>query len=230
LPPKLVVTQDKLVSSFRPVPGVPLNFSARNIARVDGAALRRPKNFGETVAVKLIPHYGVADDRYSVYLSRLDPDGWAKYVAAIETEEKRIAAMDERMIDSLAIGDEVSEMLHNLGRKLSYGGESNGRRWRDARPGGFFEFDLAVLPTEPMELQATYRGSETSKRTFEIVVEGTTIATQELDTDTRDFQDVLYDVPIELTRGKQKVRVRFNPYQTSAAGNVYGTVRMLKKN
>jgi hypothetical protein len=81
-----------------------------------------------------------------------------------------------------------------------------------------------------MELQATYRGSETSKRTFEIHVDGTTIATQELDTDTTEFRDVFYDVPPELTRGKDKVRVRFYPYQTSPAGNVYGTLRMMRKN
>jgi DUF1680 family protein len=230
LPPKLVVSQDKLVSSFKPIPGKRLNFEAAGIARVDGAPLKKPKNFGALQTIELVPHYGVADDRYSVYLTRLDPDGWTRYVAAIDAEEKRIAAMEDRKIDALAIGDEDSEREHNLGRKISYSGESNGRRWRDARPGGFFEFDLKVLPNVPMELQATYRGSETSKRTFEIVVDGLTIATQVLDMDTTNFQDVFYDIPIELTRGKDKVRIRFNPYQTSSAGFVYGTVRMLKKN
>jgi len=41
---------------------------------------------------------------------------------------------------------------------------------------------------------------------------------------------VYYHIPVELTRGKEKVTVGFEPYQNSTAGYVYGTVRMLKKN
>jgi DUF1680 family protein len=230
LPPKLVGAANQLVAAFKPAPDRPLHFKASGLGRVDGEPAKLPANFGETIGIELIPHYGVYDRRYSVYLSRLDPEGWSQYAAGIESERNRTASMEERTVDALAIGDELSERRHNLGRKLSYGGESYGRRWRDARPDGFFEFDLKVLPNEPMELQATYRGSETSRRTFEIYVDGTKIATQELDTDTSEFKDVLYDIPPELTRGKEKVRVRFAPYQTSPAGNVYGTVRMLRKN
>jgi hypothetical protein len=60
-----------------------------------------------------------------------------------------------------------------------------------------------------MTLSATYWGSETG-RTFDIYLEDRCIATQTLSNNhPGEFFDVTYDIPIDLTRDKDYVRVKF---------------------
>jgi hypothetical protein len=79
-----------------------------------------------------------------------------------------------------------------------------------------------------MALVVTYWGSDTGSRVFDIVVDGKVIATQRLRRDKPErFFDVTYPIPLELTKGKTKVTVRFQAHPDAIAGGVFGvrTVR-----
>ena len=79
-----------------------------------------------------------------------------------------------------------------------------------------------------MVLLSTYWGSDTG-RTFDILAEGTKIATQTVNVNfPGDFFDVEYKIPRELTRGKKTVTVRYQASPEGAAGGLYGLV-MLKE-
>lgn len=74
----------------------------------------------------------------------------------------------------------------------------------------------------PLVLQASYWGDE-RRRKFHILVDGTRIATQELQADhPGEFFDVDYAIPEALTRGKQSVLIRFDPEPGVTAGPVFG--------
>jgi hypothetical protein len=76
-------------------------------------------------------------------------------------------------------------------------------------------------------LVCTYWGSDVRK-TFDILVDGQKIATQTLSgSKPGAFFDVDYKIPAELTRGKDKVTVKFQAEPGGVAGGVCGCV-MLK--
>lgn len=77
---------------------------------------------------------------------------------------------------------------------------------------------MKVLPDRPMMLAFTYLGTEGRRRTFDVLVDGVTIATKTAEYHPTELLDAEYPIPPELTRGKQKVTVRFQaPDSVSAA-------------
>src|ERR1044072_5842206 len=89
-------------------------------------------------------------------------------------------------------------------------GENQGRKWRHARAGGWVSFDVRASPDTPVSVVISYWGSETGPRTFDILVAGTKIATQSLQQNKPgEFFDVTYAIPPDVTRGKNKITIRF---------------------
>ena len=147
----------------------------------------------------------------------------------LRVEEARLKALAARTTDLLAIGEMQPERDHNVQGENTAAGEALGRKFRHATEGGWFAFDLAVTPDQPVDLVLTYWGSDTHNRVFDILADGTKLATQTLDRNEPDkFFDVTYPLPGELTQGKRKVTIRIQAQPGKWAGGVFG-VRMLKR-
>jgi hypothetical protein len=101
--------------------------------------------------------------------------------------------------------------------------------WRHAPDGGWFSYRMKVPSDGLAELLCAYWGSDVGPREFDILVDGTKIATQKLARNRPDqFFDVVYTIPEELTRGKQTVVVRFRAHPGNTAGGVFDC-RVLRK-
>jgi hypothetical protein len=97
------------------------------------------------------------------------------------------------------------------------------RKWRHARDGGWLSFDLKVFPDRRVSLVTSYWGSETGPRKFDILVNGTKIASQSLrTTKPGEFFDMTYPIPESLARGKNKITIRFEASPANIAGGFYG--------
>jgi len=95
------------------------------------------------------------------------------------------------------------------------------RRWRDAS-NGWFKYRMRVLSETPVTLHCTWWGSD-NDRVFDILVDGTRIATQKLaQNKPGEFFDVDYVIPVELTKGKESIVVRFAAHPGSIAGGLFG--------
>jgi hypothetical protein len=71
-------------------------------------------------------------------------------------------------------------------------------------------------------LHCTYWGSD-GGRVFDILVDGTKIATQKLaQNKPGEFFDVEYAIGASLTEGKESVVVRFAAHPGSTAGGLFG--------
>ena len=133
----------------------------------------------------------------------------------------------QRLVDRVAIGDKADEARHNFQSKKSNSGSYGGKVWRDGRSGGWFSYDLKLPADQPATLMCTYWGSD-SRRTFDIMVDGTKLVTETLRAKKPGkFLDVEYKIPAKLTRGKKKVTVKFQSPTNSVAGGVFGCA-MLK--
>ena len=149
---------------------------------------------------------------------RKGSEGQGKLLAEAEARRKRQA----RIVDRVVSNDQESEKAHNIQGQGTQSGHALGRGWRHAGHPGWWSWDLKALPDKAMTLVCTYWGSDVPPRTFDVLVEGTKIATQSLDRNQPGrFFDVEYPVPPALTKGKRKVTVRFVPHKGNTAGGVF---------
>ena len=168
-----------------------------------------------------VPFYSQYERRSAVYFKHFTESGWQLEQAAFLAEQTHARDIAARSVDVMHLGEMQPERDHDLVSESSWPVSYRGRNGRDARAGGFFEFNLKTRPG-PLILQATYWGDERA-RAFDILVDGVKIATEHLDSDRPGkFFDVEYPLPEELTRGKPSVRVKFAPQGHNTAGPVFG--------
>ena len=210
--PFFVVENEDPTSWVKPVAGKPLMF------RTDGVGV--PED------VTLVPFHRLFGQRYSIYWRIVDKSdaNREEVVATEKARQERLA----RTLDSMDMGDGSVEWGHQFQGERTNSGRDFDRPWRDARDGGWFQYNMAVLPDQPAVLVCTYWGSEHDNRRFDILVDGTKLATVELqDHRPNEFFDVNYPLPETLTRGKRIVTVKFQAHEGKTAGRIFG-VRMLR--
>jgi hypothetical protein len=178
--------------------------------------------------ITLRPFNEIFYNYYNVYWDTFAPAEFAARKAALKAEAERQALVNARTLDEFRPGEQQSEVDHAVKGEKTSVGEFQYRKLRHARDGGWFSFVARVDPEKPVELVCTFWGGETGNRTFDILVDGTLIATQTLNRDKPDnFFDVVYKIPADLTRGKQKVEIRFEARPGETAGGLFGA-RILK--
>jgi hypothetical protein len=81
---------------------------------------------------------------------------------------------------------------------------------------------MKTLPSEPMDLVCRYWGGDGRYQSFDILVDGVKVAAEKLHHEAPGkFVDHAYSIPAELTKGKEKVTVRFQSDGNLVAGSVY---------
>jgi DUF1680 family protein len=189
-------------------------------------AIYRTDGTGRPGDMTFSPFYNQYERRSAVYFSRYTDAEWATAQVAYKAEQARRKDEAARSVDVMHLGEMQAEHDHNLQSELSYPVVYRARNGRDARNGGYFSFEFKVQrdgkDAGPLVLQATYWGSETN-RVFDILVDGTAIAHERLSgRQPGAWIDVDYPVPEALTKGKQKITVRFDPKEGKTAGPVFG--------
>jgi uncharacterized protein len=220
--PTLEGTPDEVLARIKPVEGKPLEFVGEGISKgfEDGAEARN---------VRLVPLYRIADEPYTVYMDTFDAETRKVKREQILAEQEKLKAEAARTVDELLVGQMQAERDHNVDGEHTSTGEHAGRKWRHAGNGGWFAFDLKVLPEAPMELSLTYWGSDAGNRVFDILVDDVKIATQTLENlKPNAFVDVSYALPAEVTGGKETVRVKLAAQPGKIAGGLYGA-KMMKQ-
>jgi DUF1680 family protein len=203
--PALVIGEPrKLLAAVKPVAGRPLTF--------------RTEGLGHPRDVTLVPFYQASDQRYTVYWRLSSPAEWDKEKADAAAAERRREEIAGRALDRVDIDDAGAEIAHGYRGEATGNWDYEGRKIRETR-GGWFSYEMKVLPDRPMVLAFTYLGTEGRRRTFDVLVDGVKIATRTAEYHPTELLDAEYPIPPEVTRGKEKVTVRFQaaPESTSAA-------------
>ncbi len=207
--PVLIANEKPLEHCLEPVPGELLTF--------------RTSGIGHPEDLTLIPFYRMHHQRHIVYWDLFTREQWETRQAAYRAEQERIQRLEARTLDFLQPGEMQPERDHAFEGVNSRNGTHLDRKWRDAADGGWFAFTMKVSPDKPVELVVTYWGSDVGPRTFDILVDGMVIATQQLDNPSPgSFWDVAYPVPPELTQGKETARVTFQAHAGNMAGGIFG--------
>lgn len=161
-------------------------------------------------ALTLKPFFNQYDRRTAVYFPLFTATQWAKEESAFVAAQRERAALDARTVDILHLGEMQPERDHDFRASasdlFSWGGRSARQLAWDA--GNWMEFTLAVSPG-PMVFSALYWGEEVDKH-FELRVEGQLLAVERRPCPrVKRFVNIDYPIPEALTRGKDRITVRF---------------------
>ncbi len=215
--PAIVAEPNDLTSGFEAVGEKASTFdNTMGIFRVAGQ--NAPAN------VRLEPFYKVHGDRhYAVYWDVLTGKQWQEEEKQYGVELAKRKELEKRTVDYVLPGNSQNERDHNLQGEKTGAGDFSDRKWRHATDGGWFSYDLKVLPDQPVELSVTYWGSDGGNRVFDILIDGVKIATERLENNQPgEFYDQRYPIPESLTKNKSKVAARFQAHSSSWAGGIFG--------
>ncbi|MHB8970820.1 MAG: beta-L-arabinofuranosidase domain-containing protein [Pirellulaceae bacterium] len=212
--PALVGDCSQLLQHLHPVPDKPLEFRTEGVGRPHDVTLQ--------------PFYRIHHRRYSVYWECYSEDDWKALSAERAAAEAKRLELERRTVDSVNIGQSDSEQAHQLQGEHTLSGPFAGRGWRHADDGGWFSYQMKVLPDQPMTVMCTYWGSDAGNREFDVLVNDTKIAAQRLTAaQPGEFFDVVYDIPASCTSGRTSITLRFQAHPGATAGGVFGC-RILK--
>jgi uncharacterized protein len=211
----VLLTGDRPLSDWVKPAGAPLGFKLTGVGR--------PRD------LDLAPFYRLHDHRYVVYWDAVTPPEWEKRRSELAAEEARRAELEAATVDKVDIGVPASETAHALqgdktetGRGVTKGMHMNAR-WRRAESGGYFRYEMKVMPDQEMSVQCTYWTKEAGRRGFDILVDD-----QKIDEETRINAKLetlyvkVYPLPKNLTQGKNKIAVKFRPHADCTTGGVFG--------
>jgi hypothetical protein len=215
--PGIVSAPGQWLGELRPV--------ANETATFDAPVFRIPGE-EKTETLTLKPFYKIYQKKYEVYWDQFTPEQWQSREKDQAAELDKRRQIEARTVDSVNPGEEQNERDHNEKGEKSNSGDFGDHFYRDAADGGWFSWDLKILPDAPQELVLTYWGEDRGRQ-FDILVDGQKLATERLTASHPGvYFDQAYPLPPELTRGKHTVTVKVQASNTWAGG-VFG-VRMMK--
>lgn len=167
--------------------------------------------------VSMVPFFRQYDRRTAVYFPRFTAAEWKAEEASFRAESAARAKLAKRTVDVIQLGEMQPERDHdyrsNHSDLFSWGGRS--ARQLPWGVGNYLEFTLAVRPGR-MLLSVLYWGEEVAKN-FDISVDGTRIANERRAAPPeKRFVTVDYPIPEALSRGRDRVTIRFETKGTDA--------------
>ncbi|MDQ1090194.1 glycoside hydrolase family 127 protein [Siphonobacter sp. SORGH_AS_1065] len=210
----VVVSNDSDPNRYIKSTGKPLEFQTSRL--------------GNPGTLTLQPFYALQDDHYSVYWDVFTSKTWQEQQKRYEEQRRQARELELRTVDNLRVGEMQPERDHDFSGENLETGESHTRKFRVANEGGSFQFTMKTDPNSKNTLVATYWGMDNRGRQFDILVDGKTIASEDVNKYKESrFYEISYELPKELTTGKRSVTIKFQAKKGNQAGPVYG-IRMLK--
>jgi hypothetical protein len=170
--------------------------------------------------VLLQPFFMVHHTRYQMYWQLTTAEDLAKHKEALAAAERDKAARDAATLDSVAPGEQQSEVEHAYRGEDCKTGLHEGRRWRDGR---WFEYSLDTRGAKAAELEITCWGGDTGRR-FDVSAGGELLGTVELKGDRPGhFMDMRFPIPAAVLEkaAAGRITVRFAARQW-VAGGIFG--------
>lgn len=165
-------------------------------------------------------HYKQHKERYGIYWNIVakDSEELQKHIRAGK-EKSRLERVE---IDSVPLGNDQYELLHNVKGENTGAGTFNGLMLRHAwSENGWFSYDMEVKQGVNNYLRVKYF-SGNQGRTFNIYIDDKILVEETIKNKIPgDFYDEYYKLPEEFVAGKEKVTVKFHVRGDSWVGGVF---------
>lgn len=184
---------------------------------------------GQPYTVKMKPYYQMSGKPMMVYFDHYTTEEWKTHKDQILMKQNREKWIKEETISSFQPGEMQPERDHNFKGEKTETGELNGRKFRKAVNGGWFSFEMEVLPDIPQDLVISYWGNLGDIYKFNIEIDGTPIATIIIHWWGDHFVDKTYHIPFELTKDKHKVTVSFKALDNKTVAGPIFNCKIVKR-
>jgi DUF1680 family protein len=176
--------------------------------------------------LELVPFYRLHRRTYSAAWDLYTPDEYDKRTAAIAAERDRQRKLESATVSYVAAAGPDAEKPFNQQGEGSSIVRVEGRAGR--RAGSWFSYDLPIDAARTLALVVTYHADQRRARSFDILVDGTRVGQQSIPESSEPrFFEVTYPIAADLTRGKEKITVRFQAASGSEVPGVFG-VRVVR--
>ncbi len=206
------------LNQMKPVEGKPFTYTV-------------PELFVQSQYKNLVlePFYQIHDSRYMMYWLSMTQSKFEQFVQDKKDLERAKMLLDKRTVDAVKTGEQQPEVDHQMTVQNSNRGVYQGEAWRDARNGGFFQYNMSTKGYKDLLLMVRYRGNESGSRKFKILIDNRVVATEDIAGKwTKDsFVNVEYKIPAKLLKRKKTVTVRFESVAGGTAGAIFN-VRLLR--
>lgn len=206
------------LNKMQPVPGRPFCYTATDLF-----------TYKEGESLILEPFYRIHDSRYMMYWLSMTESEYAKFKQEAQEREHAKMILDRRTLDAVATGEQQPEVDHLMKTEKSNTGIQEGEAWRDARDGGFFQYEMATGGYKDLTLMVRYWGNDRGNRTFDITIDDQPLVTENISNrwNKNIFMDVEYKIPAEMVKEKKYITVKFHSKAGNIAGGIF-YVRLLK--
>jgi DUF1680 family protein len=196
---------------LEPVDGEPGTFMNR-VSKPEGMLIR--------------PLYKISDQPYTVYWDLLNGDEWQALQERQKLREAELARLDRVTVDRVIPAEDPGSQDHRFESENPGFYSFNGLPSIESRY-GWFSFEMKVDRGAPATLMVDYWGGFRGPREFLVIVNGVTLATEDLSGVTYNEPDrVTYPIPASLTTSG-KIKVTFESTPDHYAGPVFG-IRTLR--
>lgn len=178
----------------------------------------------------LEPFFRIHDSRYMMYWLAMTHEKYAEFQKAEQEKEQLKLLLDKRTVDAVATAEQQPEVDHLMKYENSTTGTFEGETWRDARNGGYFQYNMMTGDESDLSLMVRYWGDETRNRTFDILIDDELLVTENLvdKWKRKELVNVEYPIPATMINGKKSVTVTFRSKPGNITGGVF-YIRLLKK-
>ena len=205
------------------------NPEAWTIPVADSPNTFKTVNVGRYKDVLLKPFYKTHDWRYTVYFDIFDEAKWARFQEEYKAKQEVKKELEARTLDFFQPGEMQPERDHSFKSKDSWAHEYRRRKYREADRGGWMSCEMKVVKNTPVQLAVEYWGGYQGSRTFDILVNGNVVATENISNSRPgEFYTEVYDIPANIDTSGGAITVKFVPKDHHRAGPIFG-VRTLKE-
>ena len=205
------------LQNMQPVNGKPMHFTVPGLFD------------GKFKDLELEPFSSIHESRYMMYWLSMSKAEYADYQQKMREAEKQKLELDARTIDAVATAEQQPEVDHQMKAEGSKTGHFQSEGWRDATNGGYFAYNMDTKGEENLTLMVRYWGNENGNRTFDILIDGQVLTTENIvgKWKREAFVNAEYTIPAEWVKGKQVINVRFQSKPGTVAGGIF-YVRLIK--
>lgn len=213
-PTVLIGDKQDLFAHIVPISGRSLGFKTVGIAQPSDVTLE--------------PFYQVHNQFYNVYWDFFSKEEWIENREEYKAENDRIAKFEKITEDHVRVGEQQPEVDHHFKGYNTKSGNFEGKKWRDAKDGGWFSYEMKVEPKNRNILLINFLDDNNEIQEFNVFVNNVQIEPfNVIKNNSIKSGEKYYRIPKKLIKFKKNVTIKI--HSNTYSGKIFD-LRIIKEN